>query len=469
MKKTWWIGVLYILTLTFATQALADWPMFQANAQHTGQADVIATQDADLRWSLDLGRQISPLGGPSVGQYDGQTQIIVGADDGVYVINREGIQTQRISSSLPIETVVAIAGGTLYFGAGNTLYAYRPDGEYWSSGGFDGPLSHVTIFENRLYVCDEDRLWVFTLDGTLDWMSEDLAGTIIRSAPALDSSGNIYVVSSQQLWDDFVVYVYRPDGELLWSYDYLGFEGNGAQMAPTLDSSGNVYLATYWNTFWPSQMHCLRNDDLLWSEDTRATYSSPAIAANMLYYGTDDGLEAIQTSGAFAWLRPTQSSVRYSSPAIGSDGTTYVGTEGGQMLAITSSGGIKWSLGNLPGAISSPAIGSDGAVYVTAGSSLFAFGEQSVDVEDIVQPDLGLTLHPNPCSQRAQASYYLSSAGPVKVMVYDVTGRLVKTALDQDQGRGEHRLEIAGLSSGVYLVRLQAGQESSVRRLVVVR
>jgi outer membrane protein assembly factor BamB len=58
------------------------------------------------------------------------------------------------------------------------------------------------------------------------------------------------------------------------------------------------------------------------------------------------------------------------SPAIGSDGTIYVGCSDYYLYAVDSSGQKKWEL-DTGGLISadSPVVGSDGTIYVTAGSS----------------------------------------------------------------------------------------------------
>jgi hypothetical protein len=39
----------------------------------------------------------------------------------------------------------------------------------------------------------------------------------------------------------------------------------------------------------------------------------------------------------------------------------------------------------------------------------------------------------------------------------------------QAEGRHEHTLDVSGLSSGVYVLRLQAGDQTRTRRLTVVR
>jgi len=65
-----------------------------------------------------------------------------------------------------------------------------------------------------------------------------------------------------------------------------------------------------------------------------------------------------------------------SSPAIGADGTVYVGSYDGTLYAFTSHGSgtngvLKWSY-QLEGAVSAPAVAGDGTVYVSANLGLYA-------------------------------------------------------------------------------------------------
>ncbi|WP_159881544.1 outer membrane protein assembly factor BamB family protein [Paenibacillus puerhi] len=92
--------------------------------------------------------------------------------------------------------------------------------------------------------------------------------------------------------------------------------------------------------------------------------SSPAIGADgTVYVGSVDGkLYAVDKKGTKKWEFATKTAV-YSSPAIGADGTVYVGS-GVHLYAITPDGKRKWAFEAGGGIYSTPAIGADGTVYV---------------------------------------------------------------------------------------------------------
>jgi outer membrane protein assembly factor BamB len=98
-------------------------------------------------------------------------------------------------------------------------------------------------------------------------------------------------------------------------------------------------------------------------------YSSPAIGSDgTVYVGSrDHKLYAINgKSGVKLWEFETGGYVQ-SSPAIGSDGTVYVGSDDGRLYAINGQSGVKlWEFKTEGKLFSSPAIGSDGTVYVGA-------------------------------------------------------------------------------------------------------
>ena len=78
---------------------------------------------------------------------------------------------------------------------------------------------------------------------------------------------------------------------------------------------------------------------------------------------------------------------------------------------------------------------------------------------------------PNPFSSATAIPYELAVAGVVRLDVLDVTGRRVVLLVDGLQSAGPHTALFDGssLGSGVYLVRLQVGDDVQVRRILLAR
>jgi outer membrane protein assembly factor BamB len=95
--------------------------------------------------------------------------------------------------------------------------------------------------------------------------------------------------------------------------------------------------------------------------------TSPAIGADgTIYVGShDSNLYALDGStGALKWVYATDGVVQ-TSPAIGADGTIYVGSDDYNLYALDGSTGIlKWKYATGDTVQSSPAIGADGTIYV---------------------------------------------------------------------------------------------------------
>ena len=92
--------------------------------------------------------------------------------------------------------------------------------------------------------------------------------------------------------------------------------------------------------------------------------------------------------------------------------------------------------------------------------------------EDVAATALRLEPNaPNPFAVSTTIPYVLATPGPTRLDVLDVTGRLVATLVDGPQAAGPHAVsfDASGLSGGVYLVRLQAGPDVRVRRVLVAR
>lgn len=108
-------------------------------------------------------------------------------------------------------------------------------------------------------------------------------------------------------------------------------------------------------------------------------------------------------------------------------------------------------------------------------------GERSVLFEagPVSVPAMALALHqnhPNPFNPSTTIAYYLPARSRVRLVVYDVLGRVVAVLVDREEAMGPHSIHWNGLDSdgstvpaGLYLYRLEAGKMRLSRKMIVVR
>jgi hypothetical protein len=86
-------------------------------------------------------------------------------------------------------------------------------------------------------------------------------------------------------------------------------------------------------------------------------------------------------------------------------------------------------------------------------------------------PSLRITNFPNPVTDDVTLKWQVPRCMPVKVDLYDATGRMVRNLLTADGGAeaGELALKTKSLAAGIYLVRLETPKGSATRKLVIDR
>ena len=192
--------------------------------------------------------------------------------------------------------------------------------------------------------------------GALKW--KFATGGAVRSSPAIDADGTLYVGSG-----DGKLYALRADGTEKWTFA----TGGPVDSSPAIDADGTVYVGSA-----DGALYAVNPDGTLkWKNPLGggALYGSPGIAAGggTIYIGSSNGyFYAVDSAGTLLWkffLTPGVSVVR--SPAIGADGTIYIGAESPDFYALSPAGTVKWNFthsGN-PGTTSA-AVGLDGVIYV---------------------------------------------------------------------------------------------------------
>ena len=84
------------------------------------------------------------------------------------------------------------------------------------------------------------------------------------------------------------------------------------------------------------------------------------------------------------------------------------------------------------------------------------------------QVEPSFTLYPNPASTNLNLDYQLTGDGTSTFLLYDLTGRVVKTA-PLDEAESFRSFELEGITNGIYMARITSGDKTVFSQKVVVR
>lgn len=84
--------------------------------------------------------------------------------------------------------------------------------------------------------------------------------------------------------------------------------------------------------------------------------------------------------------------------------------------------------------------------------------------------------YPNPFNSSTTLRYRIAESGPVHLDIFDATGQKVKTLVRGVQGPGGYEIRWDGtddrgrsISTGIYLTRLQAGESTELRKMLLIK
>ena len=124
-----------------------------------------------------------------------------------------------------------------------------------------------------------------------------------------------------------------------------------------------------------------------------------------------------------------------------------------------------------------PGVNNCGVIYAaTYGGGLFRcenyhtqYSGTNVQENPAVAAKSEIRLYPNPVRDAATVSFELSSNATVSYQVYDLSGRIVKTERLGNYGEGKHEINVSveGFAKGAYVLRLNAGSQTSNVKFMV--
>lgn len=219
--------------------------------------------------------------------------------------------------------------------------------------------------------CDDNKVYAIRSTGAPSWPTPFATTGKVTATPAVGDS-KVYVGS----WDKNIYAINSTTGAEAWHYT----TGDAVVSSAALSDDNVLYVGSLDKKLYAIDRNSVSNPPALkWPAFTAhgAIYASPALGSTAVYFadlagyvyclnrltGQDNWNLAAPIGGAF-----------HSSPAIGPDGTVYIGSDDGKVYAINgANGSVKWTFATGGAVQSSPAIDSNGTIYVgSAGKGLYA-------------------------------------------------------------------------------------------------
>ena len=97
----------------------------------------------------------------------------------------------------------------------------------------------------------------------------------------------------------------------------------------------------------------------------------------------------------------------------------------------------------------------------------YRMGQQAVSSDDVAIDNVS----PNPVTSAAVISFYIPKAEKVSMNLFDIGGKWVATLTDDNYEAGDHdiTLNTEPLSTGIYFVRMEAGDEMQVEKISIIK
>jgi outer membrane protein assembly factor BamB len=282
----------------------------------------------------------------------------------------------------------------------------------------------------------------------------------IIGSPAIDGDGYVYYCTISGK----VVKISLPGNQLpsiVWQIQI----GGNIIGSPVIDGYNNLYVGSTDGKLYSIKT---QNGNIKWLYASGSPIlSTPAVSdVGLIYFGNHGGrVVAIDTASVLQWYYQDSSSV--DAPLLYQRGVLYVGTIAGRLIAFYDNADSS-----LHGTSNSLALKQNSGVQRSPAWGTFQGNNQRTGVpagkmvtlveKSKIQIPKAFSLsqnYPNPFNPITIIEYNLPKDSRVKIGVFDILGRQIKTLVDEEKLGGSYKVEFnaSNLSSGIYFYRMTAG------------
>lgn len=362
-------------------------------------------------------------------QFGAQGQKPVAIDTSFWAFNPDGSRKWVFPTGSGVESSPAIGpDGTIYFGS------------------YDGNLYAVIDAGN---------------EGILQWKFP--TGGAVDGSPTVDGDGTIYFGSR-----DSTLYALHPDGSVKWTYRADG----GFESSPTIDGNGMLYIGCFDGKLYAFGTGApdvgvatvgippvVQPDSLYVPRATVKNYRASTLSFSAACLIERDGIAVYADTVAVSALPGGDSLQLEFAP------WTVIGAEGEEFMvtAVSILSGDDNTYNDTQSATAEVSAGPSGILgdeQQAAPPRLFSLAQN----------------YPNPFNPETRIEFALLQPGFVTLNVYDLRGSLVRELVSARYPAGRGSVVWDGKNSdnqpeasGIYFYRLQTGDFSETRKMVLLK
>lgn len=259
--------------------------------------------------------------------------------------------------------------------------------------------------------------------------------------------------------------------------DVIGFGGTSFHFFYNCDHSGNLFYADYDVGFSGNRLECAdmnldghenliltetSTGQIRWYEHFATNQSTGSLESSILDLGSD------LSWGSIDWNAETPEGTSVSFLVRASDDYTVMGAWSDTLFSPCSLRDIlseNDSYFQYKTVLST----SDPDTTPTLNDVTVSWDPMSIEENDFIPPYTALLhISPNPVAGTVQIRFNLQDASPVKIVLFDITGRKINTVLEEERPAGSHSVHLNTLTPGIYFCRMTSVDIIATQRFVVI-
>ena len=386
---------------------------------------------------------------------------------GLYALNPDGTlkwNNEKFTYTYWTRYISLDKNGNIYLPLIDTLYVVEPLNGNIINSIYTPYIANTEVvfsvggdtiyyFSGRLFTSDPKAINAVSTTGEHLWSVDLYVYTHSWGTPVVDNENRIYFYASDSSNIHFL-YCLNPNSTVKWKYQINAEEGYENYSSPTIDRNGNIIFQTssqdsgyinsvdyYGNLNWKTVLGhyfidgAFINHGLVCDDEGKIFCGSST--------GSYTNIWCIDKEGVILWKLDIEGYEYDTSPAIGSDGTLYIGTH----------------LGSL---------------FLNHVRNLIAIRDTVTSVPINDPKELSFSLeqnYPNPFNSLTHIRYTIPQSGNVSLKVFGMLGNAIATLVNEYQTLGEYDVLFKhnDLSSGIYFYTLTSGNFTSTKKLILLK